>query len=153
MAGLGWVIRAGVAEQGSGTAGGSAFMGLLSLVPGLCLGSSWPESVPHIRISPPALIRGHSGWGEVFYPGAAAIPSPAWQERAHACGLLRSCTRCFHTRRILEQKKGRKSSQTGWCHAGHIAQGSSGLCHINLLRPSHHPASHPQSEPAEGLWG
>lgn len=102
--GWAWVIRAGaaaVAEQGSSPAGGSAFMGLLSLVPGLCLGSSWPESVPHIRISPPALSRGRG----VLYPGAAAIPSPARQERARAHGLLHSCTWCSHTSRILGQNK------------------------------------------------
>lgn len=99
---------------------------------GPCLGSSWPGSVPHMRIS--ALTRGSSGWGEVFLSRCCCHPFSSWAGKD-------SCPRCFHTRRILDQKKDRKSSQTRWCRAGQIAQGSSGLCHINLLRPGHHPAS------------
>lgn len=83
------------------------------------------ESVPHIRISPPAL---GSAWGEVFYPGAAAIPSPARLERARARGLLHSCT-SLDSRSILNQKN--QEIFTNWmvlCWSD-----CSGLCHINCI--------------------
>lgn len=63
---------------------------------GPCLGSSWPGSVPHIRIS--ALTRGSSGWGEVFLSRCCCHPFSSWAGK-------NSCPRCFHTRRILDQKK------------------------------------------------